>query len=122
MSRPDDFINRRKDIAGLSDEELHAKFWSLAQKIVEPLLEMAKTNTSPSIERSVLLRMGFSSLQTQAIVNKCSENNLLGKGAGNVVWALAKAKGMSVQEVGTALANGEHWEDAKSLFAGGQVK
>ena len=62
MHRPDDFQERRKHLEGLSEEELEKRFWDLAEKIVDPLLELAYKNTSPSIERSVLLSMGFSSI------------------------------------------------------------
>ena len=37
----------------------------LTGQLVDPLLELAKENTSPAIERSVLLRMGFSSLEAK---------------------------------------------------------
>ena len=47
---------------GLTDEELEARFWELAQEVVDPLVELARTHTSPSIERSVLMRMGIDSL------------------------------------------------------------
>ena len=63
VERPDDFETQRKRLQALSDEELHSYFWSLAEKIVTPLIEEARSHTSPSIERSVLLRMGFSSLE-----------------------------------------------------------
>ena len=56
--RADDFSVRRARLQKMSDEELHAYFWSLAEKIVAPLIAEARTHTTPSIERSVLLRMG----------------------------------------------------------------
>ncbi|MCX5837839.1 MAG: D-ornithine 4,5-aminomutase subunit OraS [Deltaproteobacteria bacterium] len=58
--------------------------------MVEPLINMAKTNTSPSVERSVLLRMGFSSIDAGKIITELSKRNLLGHGAGNAVWKLSK--------------------------------
>ncbi|NCB27953.1 MAG: ornithine aminomutase, partial [Bacteroidia bacterium] len=60
MKREDDFEVRRMHIANLTDEELYDRFWSLTQQVVEPLLELGRKNTSPSIERAVLLRMGIS--------------------------------------------------------------
>ena len=83
--RASDFETRRKRLAGLSDEELKERFWELAREIVEPLVELAYTHTSPSIERSVLLRMGFSSLEAQAIVSSAEKSGLLGKGIGRVL-------------------------------------
>jgi D-ornithine 4,5-aminomutase subunit alpha len=108
--RPDDFETRRKHLQALSDEELHARFWNLANQIVEPLIEEARTHTTPAIERSVLLRMGFSSIEAKVLVDLMHERNLLGHGAGRLVLELAKAKGLSVREVGKALLAGEHWE------------
>ncbi len=112
MPREDDFPVRRQHLAGLSDQELQERFWQLAQELVAPLVELARTHTSPSIERSVLLRMGFSSLEASAIVARCVERNLLGKGAGAIVWRYAKAKGMPVLEAGRLLAQGQGWEVA----------
>ena len=54
MRRDDDFAVRRQHIANLTDEELYAKFWELTDKVVDPLLELGKKNTTPSVERSVL--------------------------------------------------------------------
>ena len=81
MKRADDFQQRRAHLANLSDEELQARFWEMAEKIVDPLLDLGKKNTTPSIERSVLLRMGFSSLEAKAIVDKTMDRGLMGKGA-----------------------------------------
>ncbi len=115
MPREDDFPVRRQHLAGLSDQELQERFWQLAQELVAPLVELARTHTSPSIERSVLLRMGFSSLEASAIVTRCVERNLLGKGAGAVVWRYAKAKGLPVLEAGRMLAQGQGWEEAAEV-------
>lgn len=70
--RKDDFQKRREHLADLSDQELKERFWDLADQIVDPLADLAKTHTSPSIERSVLIRMGFNSLDAKAIVKKNS--------------------------------------------------
>ena len=59
MKRADDFESRRAHLRAMSDEELKAYFWQLAQQVVDPLLEYGRTHTTPSVERSVLLRMGF---------------------------------------------------------------
>ena len=108
--RADDFESRRKHLQVLSDEELYARFWSLVDRIVAPLIEEARTHTTPAIERSVLLRMGFSSIEAKALVTRMHERNLLGHGAGRLVLELAKAKGLSVRAAGEALLVGEHWE------------
>ena len=75
----------RAHLAGLTDEELEARFWELAQEIVDPLVELARTHTSPSIERCVLMRMGIDSRTCMAVVAECEKRGLLGHGAGHVV-------------------------------------
>ncbi len=115
--RLDDFQDRRAHLANLSDEELKARFWQLAEQIVDPMLELGRKNTSPSIERSVLLRMGFSSIEAKEIVNRTIDNGLMGKGAGHVVYKLAKANNLSVREAGLKLAKGEGWNEVVELFA-----
>lgn len=111
VDRPDDFAARRAHLATLSDDELHAYFWELAQRIVAPLIEEAHTHTTPSIERSVLLRMGFSSIESKALVGRMQEQRLLGHGAGRLVLELAQRKGISVPEAGRALLQGRYWEE-----------
>ena len=81
MKRDDDYQVRRQSVANLSDKELEQRFWQLAEQIVDPLLKLGYENTSPAIERSVLLRMGFSSIEAKAIADGCVEHNLLGHGA-----------------------------------------
>ncbi len=116
MQREDDFPVRRRGIAHLTDGELHRLFWDLTDRVVEPLVELARTHTSPSIERSVLLRMGFSSLEAKAIVEGCAERHLLGKGAGHVVLRVAKVKGIDYREAGRELAAGQLWDVAEKAF------
>ena len=103
-------------MANLSDEELYQRFWQLTEKVVDPLLELGRKNTTPSIERSVLLRMGISSLEAKPIVEGCIDRGLMGKGAGHVVYKLAKAKNISIKEAGTMLAEGKGWDEVVSLF------
>ena len=97
----------------MSDEELHAYFWTLAEQIVAPLIEEARRHTTPSIERSVLLRMGFSSIEAKALVAQMHERQLLGHGAGRLVLELAKSKGISVRAAGAALLRGRYWEEIR---------
>lgn len=111
VERADDFDTRRARVRALSDQELHAYFWSLAEKLVAPLIEEARTHTSPSIERSVLLRMGFSSVEAKALVDRLGERGLLAHGAGRQLLELAKAKEISVREAGSALLAGRYWEE-----------
>jgi D-ornithine 4,5-aminomutase subunit alpha len=116
MKRADDYEVRRQHLANLSEEDLKARFWELAEKIVEPMLELGHKNTTPAIERSVLLRMGFSSLEVKPIVEGVMKKGLMGKGAGNVVWRLSKKLGISVREAGVSLAEGKYWDEVDALF------
>ena len=79
MERKDDFQARRQHLADLSDQELHQRFWDLLDQVVEPLAQLARTHTSPAIERSVLLRMGFSSIYLPVHIFRrkttCRKNN-----------------------------------------------
>lgn len=45
--RPDDFIERSEKLQHMTDEELNKYFWELAERVVEPLVELAQTHTSP---------------------------------------------------------------------------
>ncbi len=109
VQRSDDFEVRRKRLRSLSDDELHARFWKLVEKIVDPLVEEARTHTTPSIERSVLLRMGFSSIEAKALVKQLSERGLLGQGAGCLILQLALKKKLPIREAGDALLQGRYW-------------
>ena len=112
--RPDDFKKRREKLQTMSDEELHNHFWALVEKIVEPLVDEARSHTTPSIERSVLLRMGFSSIEAGSLVQQMHRRQLLGHGAGRLILELAKAKQISVREAGSALLEGRYWEELSS--------
>jgi D-ornithine 4,5-aminomutase subunit alpha len=114
IERPDDFEQRREKLRAMSDEELHARFWQLVEKIVDPLVEEARTHTTPSIERSVLLRMGFSSIEAKALVDHLQDKQLLGHGAGRLVLELAKARQISVREAGQGLLEGRYSEELSS--------
>lgn len=116
MKRADDYEVRREHLKNLTDDELKKKFWNLAEKVVEPMLELGYKNTTPAIERSILLRMGFSSLEVKPIVEGVIRKGLMGKGAGNVVWRLSKKLGVSVREAGLGLSEGKNWDEVDKLF------
>lgn len=113
------FEEARKHLADLSDDELKERFWDLSEEIVEPMLEMGREYTSPSIERSILLRMGFSSTEATEIVNRVLAHELMGKGAGHIVYRIAKEKNIEVREAGVKLSEGEYWDDVLNIFKGG---
>lgn len=119
MKRADDFEVRRQHLANLSDEELYKRFWDLAETVVNPLLELGQKHTTPAIERSVLLRMGFSSLEAKPLVEGVIDRGLISKGAGNVIYKISKEKNIGVREAGLALIDGKYWDDAVAMFNGG---
>ncbi|MEG2353956.1 MAG: ornithine aminomutase subunit alpha [Clostridium sp.] len=118
MKREDDFTNRREHIKNLSDEEIYEMFWKLTEEIVTPLVDLAYENTSASIERSVLLRMGFSSIEAGKITKEGEAWNLLGKGLGNVVLTYSEMKSMDYLEAGRELAIGIGWPEISEKFKG----
>lgn len=120
MKRADDYEKRRDHLKDLTDEQLKERFWELANKIVEPMLDMGYKYTTPSIERSVLLRMGFSSIEVKPIVDGIMKKGLMGKGCGNVVWRLSKKLGVNVREAGLGLSEGKYWDEVDTLFEGGK--
>ena len=98
------FEARRKELEKMSDDELKDKFWSLCEKVVEPMVDYGRKFTSPSIERSVLLRMGVDSMTSQAVVNIVKEAGLLGKGAGNVVLRVSEKNDIQITEAAKKIA------------------
>ncbi|MBR4435564.1 MAG: ornithine aminomutase subunit alpha [Clostridia bacterium] len=121
MKRNDDYKERRAHLADMTDEQLEQRFWELANKLVDPLLQMGYEYTSPAVERSVLLRMGFSSIEAKAIVEGCIKHDIISHGAGNVVYKLAKSEGMELRAAGVSLVDGKMWDKAESLFKGGNL-
>lgn len=116
MKRKDDYEVRRQHLKNLSEDELKKKFWELAEQVVEPMLDLGYKNTTPAIERSILLRMGFSSLEVKPIVEGVIKKGLMRKGAGNIVWRLSKKLGVSVREAGLSLSEGKYWDEVEKLF------
>jgi D-ornithine 4,5-aminomutase subunit alpha len=97
------FERRRSELRQLTDEQLKARFWELCEQVVDPVVELARTHTSPSIERSVLLRMGIDSLSSHGVVERIHQAGLLGKGAGHVVLKVAERQGTDVPGAAAAI-------------------
>lgn len=119
IQRDSKFEEKRKHLTGLSDTQLKERFWELAREIMQPLSELASTHTSPAIERSVVLRMGFSSLEAQAIVSAAEKRGWLGKGVGRILLEYAEAKGVGYLEAGRGLAAGKGWDELAGMMGGG---
>src|SRR5512138_3660659 len=97
------FEQRREALKQMSDEQLKARFWELCNQVVEPIVDLARTHTSPSIERSVLLRMGVDSVSSHGVVDRIFEAGLLPKGAGNVLLRVAERTGKDVRGAAAAI-------------------
>lgn len=104
------FNERQTRLHSLSDEALKARFWELCDQVVSPIAELARTHTSPSIERSILLRMGIDSQSALGVVDRIHQAGLLGKGAGNVLLKLAEKKQVEVVHAAALIL-----EDSKVL-------
>ncbi len=115
-ARLDDFENRSKHLKNMSDQELKTYFFKLTDKLLEPIMEMAYEYTSPAIERSVLMRMGFSSLEAKAITEKIFEYNLLEYGAGHIVFLYSKNNNLTIREAGLELMSGKGIAQVKEVL------
>lgn len=114
------FEKRQTELKQMSDAELKERFWELCGQLVEPIVDLSKTHTSPSIERSVLLRMGIDSISAHGVVDRIYEAGLLGKGAGHVVLKLAQKTGMNIREAAAAIL--ENKDVLQELFSVGKAK
>ncbi len=112
--RIQEFEARRAKLRKMSDEELKKRFWELCEKAVQPMVELSKTHTSPSIERSVLMRMGVDTFTAMGVVAKIHETGLLGKGAGHVVLKVSQKLGIGIPEAAKKI--NESPEVLKGLF------
>lgn len=112
----DNYQDRRNELSQLNDQELHNLFWELTNDIVQPIVSLSAKSTSPSIERSVLLRMGFNSIISARIVENSIKHNLIGKGCGNLVLKYAGNKNLSYMEAGKDLSQDRGWDNLKSEF------
>lgn len=97
------FEQRREKLKQMTNEQLKAHFWELCDQLVNPLIDLARTHTSPSIERAVLLRMGIDSLSSQGVVERIYQAGLLGKGAGHVLLKLAEKQGTDVKRAAATI-------------------
>ena len=100
----------RAELADLDDAALKERFWQLCEQVMTPVVDLARTHTTPSIERSVLLRMGIDSVTTHAVVENVFAAGLGGKGAGHAVLRLSRRDGMDLRDAATRIA-----EDPKAL-------
>jgi len=119
MARKDVYLEWRGHLAGLDDEALEVRFWTLVNEITDPLIELARTHTSASIERSVLMRMGIDSRTCMAAVTEIDNRGLLGHGAGNVVLHCATEWGVDVREAAARLTAGDGWETVAARWGVG---
>jgi len=114
QDRIENFNQRRKELEKLEDSELKTRFWELCNQVVEPIVDLARTHTSPSIERSVLLRMGIDSITAHGVVDRVLEAGLLAKGAGHVVLKVSKKINCDLRTAAAAII--ENKEILNGLF------
>jgi D-ornithine 4,5-aminomutase subunit alpha len=74
-------------------------------------VDEARTSTTPAIERSVLLRMGLSSMEAKALTTRMAEAGLLGHGAGHILLEVAVKHDVPPREAAQALLDGRWWEE-----------
>ncbi len=115
-ARNDDYNQRRKHLEKYSNQKLKAYFFELTDRLIDPLLNIAYDYTSPAIERSVLMRMGFSSLESKAITDRLFDHDLLEYGAGHVVYALSKKESKTIREAGLMLLDGPYLDQMVEVF------
>ena len=87
----------------MSDDELKARFWELCNQVVDPIVDLANTHTSPSIERSVLLRMGIDSISSHGVVDSFCRPVCWAKAPGHVVLKLSQKTGTDVPGAAAAI-------------------
>lgn len=114
--RNDDFQTRRAHLKNMTDAELKAYFEKLTDQLLDPMLELAYQNTSPAIERSVLMRMGFSSLEAKILTEKMLDYHLLEHGAGHVLYRYAKMNKLSIRNAGLRLMDTKEMEKIQEEF------
>lgn len=115
-ARNDDYNERKKHLETYTDQELKAYFYQLTDKLINPLLDLAYDYTSPAIERSILLRMGFSSIEAKAITDRLFDHGLLEYGAGHAVYLLYQRKNVTIREAGLMLLEGKTIEEMVEVF------
>ncbi|MCD4826180.1 MAG: ornithine aminomutase subunit alpha [Acholeplasmataceae bacterium] len=115
-TRKDDYLERSKHLQNKTDQELKIYFYELLDKMLDPIIDLAYTYTSPSIERSVLLRMGFSSIEAKSIVDLILEQNLITHGAGHVIYKYAKLNHLDIRDAGLKLLESSDFKAIKEAF------
>ncbi|HEX3786926.1 MAG TPA: D-ornithine 4,5-aminomutase subunit OraE [Pseudonocardiaceae bacterium] len=94
---------RLAELAEWPLDRLRERFWELANHTVAPLAAYAASHTTPSVERSVLLRMGFDSVEAADLVGWLTERGRLGDGVAAVLGEHITQHGGSPREAYTAL-------------------
>lgn len=96
---------RLAELATLPLTGLRDRFWELTHELVGPLVRLAEEHTTPSIERSVLLRMGLDSVQAGELVDLAVREGWLGDGVGKVLRDHADKNGISLSAAHAELMN-----------------
>ena len=104
--------------ADLADEHIHKEFWKSGQSSDDSLSDFAHTCTSPHVECSSLVAMGFSDDEAQAIIKGAIKYRIICKGCSHVVLELRRARGIGLREAGLLLAAGDEsaWTEAAARY------
>jgi len=94
----------RTELADLDDAALKERCWQLCEEVMTPGVDLARTHTTPAIERSVLLRMGIDSVTTHAVVENVFAAGLGGKGAGHAVLRLSRRDSIGLRDAAARIA------------------
>lgn len=116
MKRNDDLITRGAHLQQLDDDQLNERFWQLTKQLVDPLLDLAATSTSPSIERSIAMRMGASSIEATRLVFLANQQMILEYGIGHFLYFVAKKSHQSLREVIEAAQDEVYFIEQCKLF------
>ncbi|GGU81475.1 D-ornithine 4,5-aminomutase subunit OraE [Lentzea flava] len=107
MTAAESTPDRLAQLRSMDLDQLRGLFWSLARRAVEPLAQYAAEHTTPSIERSILLRMGFDSTEAKELVDAAMRGGWLGDGVGGVLREYADRHGITVREAYSTLLGKE---------------
>jgi D-ornithine 4,5-aminomutase subunit alpha len=115
--RKDDFKTRRAHLDSLDEQALRSYFNELTDRLLDPVMKLAHDYTTPAIERSVLMRMGFSSAEAKRLTDRFFEHDLLAHGAGHIVYRYAKDHAISLREAGEKLLENDALAAIKEVFS-----
>lgn len=120
MKRADDFAERRKHIANLTDQELYDRFWALIRAGGCPAAGAGPQEYHPLGRACRAAADGHLLSGNPEDCGGLYGHSLMSHGAGHVVYKLSREKNLSIPEAGHLLAQGKYWDEAAALFKEGK--